>query len=210
MISAESGAPLGISISKRPPEAREAIDTGAGGKAKIIGCDGCSGWAQGQIRRTINRKWWRRDSRVNPREKPQHLGRADEKLNPRHSLPLCVENHIVPAKKREKQHRAGFDGAKADPQPVKRKLAELVVCRWRRESTWAGFTSSSQKNLRLILQSPIKRTRNNNYCTRKKKKNANIHVTWFHNAARSRKKWKKIQMKWKSNRVPGDQPAEKS
>ncbi len=57
MISAESGAPLGISISKRPPEAREAIDTGAGGKAKIIGCDGCSGWAQGQIRRTINRKW---------------------------------------------------------------------------------------------------------------------------------------------------------
>lgn len=43
MISAESGAPLCISISKRPPEAREAIDTGAGGKAKIIGCDGCSG-----------------------------------------------------------------------------------------------------------------------------------------------------------------------
>lgn len=56
MISAESRAPLGISISKRPPEAREAIDTGAGGKAKIIGCDGCSGGAQGQIRRTINRK----------------------------------------------------------------------------------------------------------------------------------------------------------
>lgn len=54
MISAESGAPLGISISKRAPEAREAIDTGAGGKAKIIGCDGCGGWAQGQIRRTIN------------------------------------------------------------------------------------------------------------------------------------------------------------
>jgi len=39
--------PRGINISKRAPEAREAIDTGARGKAMIIGCDGWSGGARG-------------------------------------------------------------------------------------------------------------------------------------------------------------------
>lgn len=85
LIWSRLNPPLLISISKRPPEAREAIDTGARGKAKIIGCDGCSDWAQGQMRRAVNRKWWRRDSRVNPREKPRHPSRADKKFKRRRS-----------------------------------------------------------------------------------------------------------------------------
>ena len=46
------------------PEAREAIDTRAQGKVKIIGSDGWSGGAAGKIVHTINREWARGELHV--------------------------------------------------------------------------------------------------------------------------------------------------